>query len=114
MNGRAGQSVDPMMEYHGATRTGIGALKHELVPMCFGTSVLNRTWRDTWFDESAVQWWLAWDRLPTLPPGFTSNLARGRSQVAPGFDEAAYGTGGAPTDRSRRTISSTMWSRRRT
>ena len=81
------------MEYYGATRTGIGALKHELVHMYFGASVLNRAWRDTWFDESAVQWWLNRDRLPTLPPGFTSNLARGRSEVAPGFDEAAYGKG---------------------
>lgn len=84
---------DSGMEYYGATRTGIGALEHELVHMYFGSSILNRTWRDTWFDESAVEWWLAQDRIRPLPPGFRSNLARGRSEVAPGFDEAAYDDG---------------------
>jgi len=84
---------DGGMEYFGATRTGVGALEHELVHMYFGTATLNRTWRDTWFDEAAVEWWLAQDEITPLPPGFRSNLARGRSEVAPGFDEAAYDDG---------------------
>ena len=81
------------MEYYGATRTGVGSLEHELGHMYFGTTTVNRTWRDTWFDEAAVVWWLRRDRLPPLPEGYTSNLARGRSPVAPGFDLRAYGAG---------------------
>ena len=45
------------MEYYGATRTGLKSLKHELGHMYFGVTAVNRTWRDTWFDESAVVWW---------------------------------------------------------
>ena len=81
------------MEYYGATRTGVGSLEHELVHMYFGTATVNRTWRDTWFDEAADEWWLRRDRLRPLPPGFTSDIARGRSVVAPGFDLRAYGLG---------------------
>lgn len=84
---------DGGMEYYGATRTGIGALEHELVHMYFGAATVNRTWRDTWFDEAAVEWWQRQDALARLRPGFRSDLARGRSAVAPGFAGAAYGAG---------------------
>ncbi|MGH9025193.1 MAG: hypothetical protein ACRDWD_03610 [Acidimicrobiia bacterium] len=81
------------MEYYGATRTGIGSLEHELVHMYFGTATVNRTWRDTWFDEAAVEWWLRRDRLRALPVDFASDIARDRSVAAPGFDTRAYGDG---------------------
>lgn len=81
------------MEYYGATRTGLGSLRHELGHMYFGAATVNRTWRDTWFDESAVVWWDERRRQRPVPPGFTSNIAGGRSVVAPGFDESAYGAG---------------------
>ena len=81
------------MEYYGATRTGIGALEHELVHMYFGTATVNRTWRDIWFDEAVVEWWQRRDRLAPLRPGFKSDIVGGRSVVQPGFDEAAYGNG---------------------
>jgi hypothetical protein len=81
------------MEYYGATRTGIGALEHELVHMYFGAATVNRTWRDTWIDEAAVEWWQRRDRLPRLPTRFRSELAGGRTAVAPGFDVAAYEAG---------------------
>lgn len=84
---------DGGMEYYGATRTGIGALEHELVHMYFGAATVNRTWRDTWFDEAAVEWWQRRDRLARLRPGFRSDIAGGRTVVAPGFDGAAYGAG---------------------
>jgi hypothetical protein len=84
---------DSGMEYYGATRTGMSALRHELVHMYIGTTTLAGTWRDTWLDEAAVEWYLGRDRLRRLPRGFSSDMARGRSTVAPGFDETAYGLG---------------------
>jgi aminopeptidase N len=81
------------MEYYGATRTGIGSLEHELVHMYFGTSAVNETWRDTWFDEAAVDWWQRRAALAPLPDGFRSNIGGGRTAVRPGFDLAAYGAG---------------------
>ena len=80
------------MEYYGATRTGIGALEHELAHMYFGAATVNRTWRDTWFDEAAVMWWLDQDQRQ-LPDDFTSDLARDRPAVAPGFNLDAYDDG---------------------
>jgi hypothetical protein len=81
------------MEYYGATRTGIGSLEHELVHMYFGTTAVNRTWRDTWIDEAIVQWWQRRDAYAPLPSGFASNLAGGRTALEPGFDLRAYGAG---------------------
>jgi hypothetical protein len=81
------------MEYYGATRTGIGALEHEIVHMYFGAATVNRTWRDTWIDEAAVEWWQRRDRVRRLPARFSSKLAGGRTAVAPGFDVAAYEAG---------------------
>ncbi len=81
------------MEYFGATRTGIGSLEHELAHMYFGASTVNRTWRDTWIDESAVVWWERQDSSARLDPGFASDIASGRTALEPGFDGAAYGAG---------------------
>ena len=81
------------MEYYGATRTGVGALEHELVHMYFATVTVNRTWRDTWFDEAAVQWWQGQDDIDGLPRRFRSKIALGRPAAAPGFDGRAYGPG---------------------
>ena len=81
------------MEYYGATRTGLGALEHELVHMYFGTATVNRTWRDTWFDEAAVVWWQTRDDLRPLPRRFRSKLALDRPATAPGFGLSAYGAG---------------------
>jgi hypothetical protein len=81
------------MEYYGATRTGLGSLEHELVHMYFGTTAVNRTWRDTWIDEAVVQWWQRRDAYAPLPSGFGSNVAGGRTAVEPGFDLRAYGAG---------------------
>jgi hypothetical protein len=80
------------MEYFGATRTGLGSLEHELGHMYFGVSTVNRTWRDTWFDEAAVVWWEEHDSLAPVKRQFRSGLGAG-SAVAPGFDESAYGAG---------------------
>ncbi len=84
---------DGGMEYYAATKTGLGALAHELGHMYFGVTAVNRTWRDTWIDESAVVWHLAHRWLPPVKPRFRSSIAVGRSVVAPGFDERAYGYG---------------------
>lgn len=81
------------MEYYGATRTGLGSLEHELGHMYFGVSAINRTWRDTWFDESAVVWWEAHASLEPVGRGFRSAIGAGRPAAAPGFDESAYGAG---------------------
>jgi Peptidase family M1 domain len=81
------------MEYYGATRTGVGALEHELAHMYFGTSVVNRTWRDTWFDEAAVQWWQRRGVLEPPPDDSHSDIGAGRPPPAPGFDERAYVAG---------------------
>ena len=81
------------MEYYGATRTGLGALEHELGHMYFGVTAVNRTWRDTWFDESAVVWWEDHARLNPVGPNFRSSIGAGRPPAAPGFDESAYGDG---------------------
>src|SRR5690606_2775339 len=74
-------------------RTGLGSLAHELGHMYFGTSMVNRTWRDTWLDEAAVEWWQRHGRLRPLPPSFRSKIAAGRRAAAPGFKLAAYGAG---------------------
>lgn len=84
---------DSGMEYYGATRTGIGSLAHELGHMYFGTTAVNRTWRDTWFDESAVVWWQRHRALQPVDAGFRSAIGSGRPPAAPGFDERAYGAG---------------------
>jgi hypothetical protein len=84
---------DSGMEYYGATRTGLGALRHEIAHMYFGAATVNRTWRDTWIDEAAVVWWLRQRKVPELPSGFHSDIADGRSPIAPGFDLAAYTSG---------------------
>jgi hypothetical protein len=84
------------MEYLGATRTGIGSLRHELGHMYFGAATVNRTWRDTWIDESVVVWWEGHDRhrhSRPLPPWIQTDIASGRTVVEPGFDLAAYGLG---------------------
>ena len=81
------------MEYYGATRTGLGSLKHELGHMYFGVTAVNRTWRDTWFDESAVVWWEEHRSLAPVGPRFRSAIGAGRPAAAPGFDESAYGAG---------------------
>lgn len=81
------------MEYYGATRTGIGALEHELGHMYFGAVTVNRTWRDTWIDESAVTYWEYRGPPRRLPTGFESDIADGRTAVEVGFDGAAYGAG---------------------
>lgn len=81
------------MEYYGATRTGMGSLEHELGHMYFGATTVNRTWRDTWFDESAVVWWEDRNSIRPVGPRFSSSLARHRSPVEPGFDVSAYGAG---------------------
>ncbi len=81
------------MEYYGATRTGLGSLEHELAHMYFGVTAVNRTWRDTWFDESAVVWWEDHASLDPVGPRFRSAIGAGRPAAAPGFDESAYGAG---------------------
>jgi hypothetical protein len=81
------------MEYYGATRTGLGSLEHELGHMYFGVTAVNRTWRDTWFDESAVAWWEDHASLAPVGPRFRSAIGAGRPAAAPGFDESAYGAG---------------------
>jgi hypothetical protein len=81
------------MEYYGATRTGLGSLEHELGHMYFGVTAVNRTWRDTWFDESAVAWWEDHDSLAPVGARFRSAMGAGRPSAAPGFDESAYGAG---------------------
>lgn len=81
------------MEYFGATRTGLGALEHELGHMYFGVTAVNSTWRDTWFDESAVVWWEEHASLDPVGPEFRSAIGAGRPTAAPGFDESAYGDG---------------------
>ena len=81
------------MEYFGATRTGLGSLEHELGHMYFGVTAVNRTWRDTWFDESAVVWWEEHASLSPVGPKFRSAIGAGRPAAAPGFDESAYGGG---------------------
>jgi hypothetical protein len=53
---------------------------------------VNRTWRDTWFDEAAVSRWEGGGSRG-LDPGFSSALARGRAAAEPGFDTSAYGAG---------------------
>ena len=81
------------MEYYGATRTGLWSLEHELGHMHFGVTVVNRTWRDTWLDESAVVWWERHRALEPVKRRFRSAIGGGRPAAAPGFDEAAYGAG---------------------
>jgi aminopeptidase N len=81
------------MEYYGASRTGLGSLEHELGHMYFGVSTVNRTWRDTWLDESAVVWWEERRSLRPVRPAFRSSIGTGRASAAPGFDESAYGAG---------------------
>ncbi|MEI2779353.1 MAG: hypothetical protein V9G19_25995 [Tetrasphaera sp.] len=81
------------MEYYGATRTGVGSLRHELAHMYFATTAVGRTWRDTWIDEAVTTWWAEGRRAKPVPLDFRSHLANDRSVVAPGFNEAAYGTG---------------------
>lgn len=81
------------MEYYGATRTGLGSLAHELGHMDFDVTVVNRTWRDTWLDESAVVWWEDHATLTPVGPALRSSIGAGRPVAAPGFDESAYGAG---------------------
>lgn len=79
------------MEYYGATVTGLGAVAHELVHMYWGTSAVQRTWRDTWLDEALVEWWLGGRSM--LPEGFKSDIVGARSPIKPAFDTRAYGRG---------------------
>ena len=81
------------MEYYGAVRTGLGALEHEMGHMYFGTTLVNRTWRDTWWDEAAVQWWQGHERKQPVPARFERPFGEDRPPAAPGFDTAAYGSG---------------------
>lgn len=83
------------MEYYGATRTGLGALEHELAHMYFGASAVNRTWRDTWIDEAvaSVLERLGERRAKRLPDGYRSERARGGGAVAPGWDNDGYSRG---------------------
>ena len=92
------------MEYFGATHTGLGSLRHELAHMYFGVTVVNRTWRDTWFDESAVVWWEEGGSLQPVRPGFRSSIGAGRPLAAPGFNEAAYGAGARVIEAIARAI----------
>ena len=73
------------METTGATRTGLGSLEHELGHMYFGVTAVNRTWRDTWFDESAVVWWEEHASLDPVGPRFRSAIGAGHPAAAPGF-----------------------------
>ncbi|MGH8956749.1 MAG: hypothetical protein ACRDVF_17235 [Microbacterium sp.] len=81
------------MEYYGASRTGLGSLRHELGHMYYGVSAVNRTWRDTWLDESVVVWWEDHGSLTPVRTKFRSSIGAGRPPGAPGFDESAYGAG---------------------
>jgi hypothetical protein len=92
------------MEYYGATRTGLGSLAHELGHMYFGVTAVNRTWRDTWFDESAVVWWQEHASLDPVGPRFRSAIGAGRPAAAPGFDESAYGAGARVLEAIARSI----------
>jgi len=84
---------DSGMEYYGATHTGLGSLAHELGHMYFGTTAVNRTWRDTWLDESIVVWWEDHASLDPVGAKFRSAIGAGRPVAAPGFDESAYAEG---------------------
>lgn len=91
------------MEYYGATRTGLGSLRHELGHMYFATTAVNRTWRDTWLDEALVVWWEEQGSLPPAPAAARTGLAD-RSAVSPGFNEAAYGIGARIMERIARAL----------
>lgn len=95
---------DSGMEYYGATRTGIGALRHELAHMYFGATTVNRTWRDTWIDEAAVVWWDEHGDFGPIGPKFRSTIASGRPPAAPGFNERAYDAGARIFERVARAL----------
>lgn len=81
------------MEYYGGTETGLSSLSHELVHLYWGCSAVNRTWRDTWFDESVNEWWEFHEQMVPLPAQFTSGIVGGHAEIEPGFDGRAYGPG---------------------
>jgi hypothetical protein len=82
------------MEYFGATISGVGALRHEIHHMYFGTSTVAMTYRDSWFDEAVTAWAVDYARNTTaLDPSFRSNMVSGRTAWAVGFDTRAYSRG---------------------
>lgn len=86
------------MEFYGATFTSMSALRHEVFHMYFATSVVFKTYRDSWVDEAVTEWYEGIDYrtgLPhePIPEGYTSDIVTGRSAIAPGFDTRAYGEG---------------------
>jgi hypothetical protein len=82
------------MEYFGATISGIGALRHEIHHMYFGTSTVAKTYRDSWFDEAVTSWAVDYARnLAPTAAEYRSNIVSGRTPWAVGFDVRAYSKG---------------------
>ena len=83
------------MEYYGATTTSMGALRHEVFHMYFGTSTVARTYRDSWWDEALDMWY----QLSTqpgyapIPDSYRSDIVARRTPVTVGFDTRAYEQG---------------------
>ncbi len=83
------------MEYFGATITSLYALKHEVFHMYYGCSVIAKTYRDSWWDES-INMWYGYRDLNSVTPvdnNFSSNIVSGRTPVSVGFDRRAYNEG---------------------
>ncbi|MCP4214109.1 MAG: M1 family metallopeptidase [bacterium] len=83
------------MEYYGATITSLSALEHEVFHMYYGCSTVNKTYRDSWLDEAANEWFhMSMEpSFAAIDESYRSNIVSGRSSVAVGFDRRAYDEG---------------------
>ena len=83
------------MEYYGASITSINALEHEVFHMYYACSTVNKTYRDSWLDESITVWY-ARSKSPeflAIEENYTSDIVSGRTPVSLGFDMRAYSDG---------------------
>ena len=83
------------MEYYGAVMASLDALKHEVMHLYFGTSVLVKTYRDSWMEEAILEWYehSVEPGFYPMPDRYRSNWVGARSPISVGFDGRAYNQG---------------------
>ncbi len=85
------------MEYYGGSITSTEKLAHEIFHMYFGCSVVNKTYRDSWLDESINVWYEDASSPEQfhepINEDYKSSIVSNRAPVALGFDLRAYGEG---------------------